>query len=230
MIRQSIFLSLILATSLTQAQEVPKPETPAAGHDAHAPGSAEAAIMSGLKKEMIAGLTEADFLRLGDKPNTVKIVLVAVWNANNYGMNFNGHSKGGALYTIPKGWEVEVTFINPSAIPHSVVVGEKADTKKLQIKDPYFKGAGVPEHLKGIAFEKKVFTFTPDEAGEFAFVCGFPAHAMNGHWVGLDVSEEAKVPTLKVGEAAAKEASPAKAADAKQEEPKKEAPAAVEKK
>ena len=60
-------------------------------------------------------------------------------------MNFNGWSKGGALYTIPKGWTVEVTFINPGPVPRSLIVIEKAAVKKA------------------------------DEAGEYAIACGLAA-------------------------------------------------------
>lgn len=45
----------------------------------------------------------------------MKAVVVATWSDDNDGMNFNGCSKGGALYTIPKGWTVEVIFVNPGA-------------------------------------------------------------------------------------------------------------------
>lgn len=195
-------LSSFLLTSLVlTAQEPAKPAAPP--HDAHGHGAAPA---SGLKKELIEGLTEADFIKLSDKPKTVKVTLVAVWSDDNYGMNFNGYSKGTAVYTIPKDWTVEVTYINPSPIPHSLLVIEKEQTKKLQVPEPYFKGAAVPDHLKGLAFGKGTFSFVADEAGEYAFACGFPAHALNGHWVALDISEEAKVPTLKLGDAPAKEA------------------------
>lgn len=169
-----------------------------------------AAATSGLKKELIANLTEADFLRLGEKEKTVKITLVAVWSAENYGMNFNGYAKGNAIYTIPKDWTVEVTYINPSPVPHSLLVIEKENVKKIQMPEPYFKGAAVPKHLTGISYDKSTFTFVADEVGEYAFACGFPAHAINGHWVGLDVSADAKTPTLKCGDAVPKEASPAK--------------------
>ena len=57
-----------------------------------------------------------------------------------------------------------------------------------------------------MAYAKADFAFTADEAGEYALACGFPAHALNGHWIALDISEEAKVPTLKLGDAAAVEA------------------------
>jgi hypothetical protein len=160
--------------------------------------------------ELIEGLTSDDFLRLGSKPNTVDVIIIAVFNDENYGMNFNGFAKGAAIYTIPKGWTVNVTYINPSPVPHSLIVIEKDELKKLQVAEPYFKGAAVPNHLKGLAYEKSSFSFVADEAGEFAFACGFPSHAMNGHWIALEISDEAKAPTIKLGAAEAKVASPTK--------------------
>lgn len=198
------FLSLALPLSLTAA-DTPPP----AGHEHHAVAGG-ATASAGRKMEMIEGITADDFLRLSNKPNTVELVVVAVFNDENYGMNFNGYAKGQAIYTIPKGWNVEVAFINPGPVPHSLLVVEKDSVKKLQVPEPYFKGAAVPEHLKGIAFAKSSFSFVADEAGEFALACGFPAHALNGHWIALEISDEAKVPTLKLGTAEAKMASPAK--------------------
>ena len=135
--------------------------------------------------------------------------VIAVFNDENYGMNFNGYAKGGATYTIPKDWTVNVTFINPSPVPHSLIVIEKDSLKKLQVPEPYFKGGAVPEHLKGLSYAKSSFSFTADEAGDYALACGFPAHAMNGHWIALEVSSDAKAPTLKLGGGEAKPASPA---------------------
>ncbi len=160
--------------------------------------------------ELVEGLTSEDFLRLGTKANTVDLMVIAAFNDDNYGMNFNGYAKGAAVYIIPKGWQVNVTYINPSPVPHSLLVIEKDDLKKLQAPEPYFKGAAVPDHLKGLAYGKSSFSFTADEAGEFALACGFPAHALNGHWIALQISADAKAPTLKLGEAEAKPASPAK--------------------
>ena len=176
-------------------------ETPAppAGHD-------PAAHASGLKRELFAGITEADFLKLGDKPKTAKVTLVAAFTDTNYGMNFNGFSHGRATYTIPVGWTVEVTFINPSPVPHSALVVERDAVKKLQVGEPAFKGASVPKPLTGMSMSRAAFTFVASEAGDYAFCCGFPAHAIGGHWVALDVSADAKTPTLKLGDGAAKEA------------------------
>ncbi len=191
MLRSLLSLAFILAISLHA-------QTPPAGHD-------HSAEMPGLKKELFAGITADDLLKPGSTANSVKVVMVAAFNAANYGMNFNGYSHGKAVLTVPVGWKVEVTFINPSPIPHSAIVCEKAETKKLQIPEPYFEGGATPKHIMGQTVGKADFSFTADEAGEFALACGFPSHAVAGHWVALNISAEAKVPTIQFGDQPAKE-------------------------
>ncbi len=191
MLRSTLFL---LVTSALAASA----QTPPPGHD-------HTMEIPGLKKELFAGVTADDLLRPGATPNSVKIMLVATFNAANYGMNFNGYSHGKAVLTVPVGWKVGVTFINPSPIPHSAIICEKADTKKLQIPEPYFTGGATPKHLTGQTMGKAEFSFTPDEAGEFALACGFPSHALAGHWLAFNVSAEAKVPTIQFGDQPAKE-------------------------
>ncbi|MBL9133217.1 MAG: hypothetical protein JNG86_18550 [Verrucomicrobiaceae bacterium] len=190
-------ISLLLLLSALTASFSPAQQP--AGHE-H--GTVE---IPGLKKELFAGITEADFMKLGDKEKTVKLVLVATFTAANYGMNFNGYAHGKAVFTVPTGWKVDVTFINPSPIPHSLLVVEKDMLKKPQMGAPYFDGAGVPKPETGMAFAKADFSFTADEAGEYALACGFPAHAANGHWLSFIVSDEAKTPTVQLGDAPARE-------------------------
>jgi len=206
-------LAFLLPSILPAGEPLPAtpatPATPAAPATEHEHHAEAATASAGRKMELIEGLTAADFLRLGAKPNSVDLTVIAVFNDENYGMNFNGYAKGGATYTIPKDWTVNVTFINPSPVPHSLIVIEKDSLKKLQVPEPYFKGAAVPEHLKGLSYAKSSFSFTADEAGDYALACGFPAHAMNGHWIALEVSSDAKAPTLKLGGGEAKPASPA---------------------
>lgn len=197
-------LALACLLSLVCANVSAQQPAPPPGHD-HTAGAAGGTEIPGIKKEMFAGITAEDLLKPGDKPKSVKVVLVATFNAANYGMNFNGYSHGSALITVPKDWTVNVTFINPSPIPHSAIVIEKADTKKLQVAEPYFAGGAIPKHLVGLSMGKAEFSFVPDEAGEFALACGFPAHAATGHWVGFNVSADAKTPTLKLGDQPAKE-------------------------
>ncbi len=164
----------------------------------------------GLKKELIEGITPADFLRFSSKPKTVQITAIAAFTPDNYGMNFNGQSHGRATYVVPVGWTVEVTFINPSPVPHSAVIVEREQVKKLQVGEPAFKGAASASATVGISGNKSAFSFVADEAGDYALACGFPSHALAGHWVAFEVSAEAKTPTLKAGDAKPVEASPAR--------------------
>jgi hypothetical protein len=148
---------------------------------------------------------------MGKEPKTAIITLVAVWSGANYGMNFNGYSHGKATYTIPTGWKVEVRFINPSPIPHSAIVVEEDTTKKLQMGEPYFTGASVPNPAQGISLKAATFNFTADETGDYALACGFPAHCISGHWLKLKVKDGLEVPTLQLGEdGEVKPAAPAK--------------------
>ncbi|HTI71144.1 MAG TPA: sulfocyanin-like copper-binding protein [Candidatus Limnocylindria bacterium] len=191
-----LLTGLALMPGLHGEDTTPAPAT----HDpaAHTP--------AGIKKEMIAGITEADFLKLGDQSKTAKITLVAVFTEANHGMNFNGYSHGKAVYTIPTGWTVEVTFINPSPVPHSAIVVDRDMARKVQVGEPAFAGAAVPNYLQGLSLKKSVFTFVASEAGDYALCCGFPTHAIGGHWVTFNVRDDLKTPTLKLGEAEAREA------------------------
>ncbi len=161
---------------------------------------------AGLKKELMAGIGEADFLKLGDQPKTAKVTLVVAFSDANSWMNLNGHANGSAIYTIPTGWTVEVTFINPSPSPHSAIVVERDMLKKVQLGEPAFKGASTPDPVRGMSTSKATFSFKAGDRGQYGIACGVPTHAIAGHWVALNVSDEAKVPTLKLGSAPAKEA------------------------
>jgi hypothetical protein len=99
-----------------------------------------------------------------------------------------------------------VTFINPSPVPHSAMVVEREVLRKMQLGEPSFPGASTPNPVLGMSTSKATFTFTASEAGDFAFACGFPTHAANGHWLALNISADAKTPTLKLGDAAAQDA------------------------
>jgi hypothetical protein len=151
---------------------------------------------SGIKRELIEGITAADFVKPGDKPKSVKLTVVAVFTDLNYGMNFNGYSHGKATYTVPVGWAVEVVFINPSPVPHSLIVVERDMVKKLQMGEPVFAGASTPKPEQGMSSAKARFSFVASEAGDYALACGFPTHALNGHWIAFNVRSDAKEPTF----------------------------------
>jgi hypothetical protein len=160
----------------------------------------------GLRKELFAGITEGDFLRLDPTPKTAGITLVAAFTDENNGMNFNGYSHGEAVYTIPLGWTVKVTFINPSPVPHSAILVEHEMLKRVQVGEPAFEHASTPNPITGISTGKATFSFIASEAGEYGLACGIPTHSMGGHWVAVNVSAKVKTPTLKIGTGSAREA------------------------
>ena len=148
-----------------------------------------------------AAAAPMEFIALGAKERTVEVLLIATFNNANYGMNFNGFAKGAGVYTVPTGWTVNVTFRNNSPVPHSVIVVEEDQCRKLQFREPYFDDAATPDFVRGTTNKEERFSFVPDEEGEFAFACGFPAHSANGHWIKLVVSDDAATATWQAGEA-----------------------------
>jgi hypothetical protein len=129
------------------------------------------------------------FIKVDKDAKKVFIPVTATYNDANYGMNFNGHFKGSALYTVPMGWEITIHFKNASPVPHSAVVVERFMTRKLQVGEPYFVGASTQDPLKGLVKDEK-FTFVTDDVGEFAIACGFPSHSAGGHWIGLNITKD----------------------------------------
>lgn len=175
----TILLSLLFASGLAfsgLAQE--------AAHDEHHDHPVTG------KKIPSPGPEDVDkFIKVDKEAKKVFIPVTATYNDANYGMNFNGHFKGSAVYTVPMGWEITIHFKNASPVPHSAVVVEKYMTRKLQVGEPYFEGASTKDPLKGLVKDEK-FTFVTDDVGEFAIACGFPSHSAGGHWIGLNITKE----------------------------------------
>lgn len=172
----AIFLSTILLTPVLLAEENSK-EKPSHCHTVEPNGTFTAPVF--LAQD--AGKKEAT------------LHIVATFDKSNYGMNFNGYSKGAAGYDIPVGWKVKVVFCNNSAVPHSIIVVDAEDASKINLGEtPYFDGASTPSPISGTTTAIEKFEFTVDEAGEFAFACGFPTHSANGHWIFLNVKKDIK--------------------------------------
>ena len=135
------------------------------------------------------------FLRQDAEKKVAEVFIIATFDKSNYGMNFNGVFKSEGGYEIPLGWKVKVTFCNNSAVPHSVMVVEEdvAETKINLGADPYFDGAATPKpNTLGTTNKIEKFEFTPDEAGDFSFACGFPTHSANGHRIYLKIKKDLK--------------------------------------
>jgi len=141
------------------------------------------------------------FLKQDIEKKEVEVFIIATFDKSNYGMNFNGLSKSEGGYEIPLGWKVKVIFCNNSDVPHSVMVVETdvAERKINLGEDPYFDGATTPKpNTLGTTNKIEKFEFTPDEAGDFSFACGFPTHSANGHRIFLKIKKDLKQATFVV--------------------------------
>ena len=130
------------------------------------------------------------FFKQDAEKKTVYMTVIAAYNAVNFGMNFNGHAKGKAIYKVPTGWTVHIKFENWSPVPHSLVIVEEDRVRRPQVGEAYFEGANSPNPTMATAAKEASFSFVVDEAGDFAFACGFPAHSANGQWIKLEVSDD----------------------------------------
>jgi hypothetical protein len=80
-----------------------------------------------------------------------------------------------------------------------VVEADVAERKINLGEDPYFDGATTPKpNTLGTTNKIEKFEFTPDEAGDFSFACGFPTHSANGHRIFLKIKKDLKQATFVV--------------------------------
>ena len=140
------------------------------------------------------------YIKLGKKPKSIEIELITAYTVHNGGMNFNGFSHGKAGYHIPVDWTVHVTFKNKSPVPHSAVVVEEEMASELRVGEPYFDGAATPDFVKGTTTKVEKFKFVADEEGDYVIACGFPAHALAGHWLKFTVGGASTKPIFKTAD------------------------------
>ncbi|MGH2388675.1 MAG: sulfocyanin-like copper-binding protein [Chloroflexota bacterium] len=127
------------------------------------------------------------------KGKVVSLKLVAEFNKNDSGFNFNGASKGQLTVTIPLGDKVNVTFSNNGVLPHSAQVVAFSKTPPTKAVKDAFKGAHSTNLTSGIAKGKvQKFSFTANKAGNYLIICAVPGHASAGMWDKLVVSKTAK--------------------------------------
>jgi sulfocyanin len=111
---------------------------------------------------------------------TVTLKLVAGYNSNLSGFNFNGYGNGQMVISVPSGWKVTVDFSNQGQLPHSAAVVTTATSSA-----PAFPGAGLPssELASGIASgQTATFSFTAGAPGTYRIACLVPGHEGLGMW------------------------------------------------
>lgn len=111
------------------------------------------------------------FLAVDARRRRVTITLIASYDGENSGFNFDGYSRF-LMWTVPRGWTVRVVCENRGPLRHSCAVVNGPDTTQ-----PAFRGAAVPQPVRGLqAGQTASFTFRASRTGVFRFACLVPGH------------------------------------------------------
>jgi hypothetical protein len=130
-------------------------------------------------------LSPARFLAVDARHRRVTLTLVAAYNAENNGFNFDGYSRGELLLSVPLGWRVQVDCQNRGPLRHSCAVVRGAMTAQ-----PAFAHAATPELAAG---KRSSFSFVASRRGTYRLACLVPGHEEARMWDVLDVGKTSRV-------------------------------------
>ena len=127
------------------------------------------------------------FLAVDAHRHRVTITLIASYNGENNGFNFDGYSRY-LMWTVPRGWTVRVVCTNRGPLRHSCGVVKGADSAK-----PAFRGAATPQPQIGLeAGQTARFTFRASKTGVFRLACLVPGHEDARMWDVLKITRGGK--------------------------------------
>ncbi|WP_206831169.1 sulfocyanin-like copper-binding protein [Alicyclobacillus fructus] len=141
----------------------------------------------------------SDLVTWDAKQHRVEWTVIAGDGSANGGMNFDGYANGEMTLVVPVGWSVSMKFQNASLTPHSAMVVPEKDRARASFDASLlaFPGAETPNPSQGSPKGTQVdVVFTVSRPGTYALVCGVPGHALAGMWDKLEVSPQAKTPSL----------------------------------
>ena len=127
------------------------------------------------------------FLAVDAHRHRVTITLIASYDGENGGFNFDGYSRF-LMWTVPKGWTVRVVCQNRGPLRHSCAVVPGAGSTRLA-----FRGASTPQPRLGIeAGHTERFTFGASRKGVYRFACLVQGHEDARMWDVLKVTRGGK--------------------------------------
>lgn len=127
------------------------------------------------------------FLATDAARHSVTVTLIAAYDGENGGFNFDGYSRF-LMWTVPRGWRVPVICKNRGPLRHSCAVVDGATTTT-----PAFKGAAIPQPVIGLeAGTSASFTFRATRVGVYRFVCLVPGHEAARMWDVLQIVRRGK--------------------------------------
>jgi sulfocyanin len=133
----------------------------------------------------------------------VSFKVTAADGGGNGTLNFNGYANGQMTVTVPAGWRVRIDFVNSGAgaLPHSLEVIRAVPASKIppQGITPAIRNAETRNLIEGVPPQQTdSFEFTAQPAGQYLWLCGVPAHGIQGMWDRFVVSASAAVPSVSV--------------------------------
>lgn len=129
----------------------------------------------------------AHFLRVDARTHTATITLVASYDGENNGFNFDGYSRE-LMWSVPRGWKIRVVCKNRGPLRHSCAVVANALATK-----PAFPGAATARPTVGLAPGKSAtFSFRATKAGVYRFACLVAGHEDARMWDVLKITRRGK--------------------------------------
>ena len=122
------------------------------------------------------------FLAVDAGRHRVTITLIASYDGENGGFNFDGYSRE-LMWTVPRDWTVHVLCKNRGPLRHSCAVVRNAGSTR-----PAFRGAATPQPQIGLeAGHTAYFSFKASRTGVYRFVCLVPGHEAARMWDVLQI-------------------------------------------
>jgi hypothetical protein len=123
------------------------------------------------------------FLAVDAHRHRVTITLIASYDSDNGGFNFDGYSRF-LMWTVPHGWTVRVVCTNRGPLRHSCAVVNGPDSSGLA-----FPGAATPQPRIGLEAGRTArFSFRASKQGVYRFACLVPGHEGARMWDVLKIT------------------------------------------
>lgn len=137
------------------------------------------------------------WMQVNTAAKTLNLTLIAGFNRENNGSNFDGYGSGDMTITVPQNWRVNVSFENRSLQRQSVMIVPYAERTQLHGFTAGLKGAFSPNPSQGVKTgSKQHFSFMTTVPGHYAVISAVPSQSANGMWDTFVVSTTATRPTL----------------------------------
>jgi hypothetical protein len=117
------------------------------------------------------------FLVVDAHRHRATITLIASYDGENGGFNFDGYSRF-LMWTVPRGWTVRVVCTNRGPLRNSCAVVQGADSTR-----PAFRGAATPQPQVGLEAGRTArFSFRASRKGVCRFASLVPGHEAARMW------------------------------------------------